>query len=63
MSNRARPEYSKLKAENKRLRDWIRIEGVRTDTCTYDALTEICEGCRCKRFYHNLGYGNPQEKL
>ena len=51
--------YCRLKAENERLRDWIRIEGVRADTCTYDVLGEICEGCRCKRYYAKQGYGKP----
>ena len=32
-----------------RLREWIREEGKRTDTCTYNILREICEGCRCHR--------------
>lgn len=36
-------------AEIKRLRDWIRAEGMHSDICTYDILHEICEGCRCKR--------------
>jgi uncharacterized protein YutD len=31
------------------LKDYIRKEGVINDTCTYDVLREICEGCRCKR--------------
>lgn len=43
--------YCRLKAENERLREWIRAEGMRSDTCTFDVLGEICEGCRCKRFY------------
>ena len=51
--------YYRLKAENERLREWIRSEGVRTDTCTYDVLGEICEGCRCKRYYEKQGYGKP----
>lgn len=41
--------YYRLKEENERLKSWIREEGVRNDTCTYDVLREICEGCRCKR--------------
>lgn len=40
---------SRLMRENRRLRDWIRAEGIRTDTCTYHILGEICEGCRCER--------------
>jgi hypothetical protein len=38
-----------LAAQNASLKQWIREEGIRTDTCTYDILKEICEGCRCKR--------------
>lgn len=51
--------YYRLKAENERLREWIRSEGVRTDACTYDVLGEICEGCRCKRYYDKQGCGKP----
>jgi hypothetical protein len=47
-----------MKSENERLRDWIRSEGMRTHTCTYDVLGEICEGCRCKRYYAQQGYGH-----
>lgn len=54
--------YYRLKADNERLREWIRSEGVRTDTCTYDVLGEICEGCRCKRYYATQGYGKPSNK-
>lgn len=41
--------YYRLKEENERLKEWIRQEGMRNDTCTYDVLHEICDGCRCKR--------------
>ena len=51
--------YYRLKAENERLREWIRSEGVRTDACTYDVLGEICDGCRCKRYCEKQGYGKP----
>lgn len=37
----------KLEAENAKLREWIRSEGVRTDICTHSILGKICEGCRC----------------
>lgn len=30
-----------------RLRDWIREDGHRSNTCTYNVLGEICEGCKC----------------
>lgn len=49
---------NRLKAENERLREWIRSEGMRMDECTYDVLGEICEGCRCKRYYD----GKPPNK-
>jgi hypothetical protein len=55
--------YYRLKAENERLREWIRSEGVRTDACTYDMLGEICDGCRCKRYYEKQGYGKPPNDL
>jgi len=42
-------ENDKLRAEVAELREWIRQEGVNSDTCTYDILGEICEGCNCKR--------------
>jgi hypothetical protein len=42
-------EIKRLREENERLKEWIRQEGMRNDTCTYDVLHEICEGCRCKR--------------
>jgi len=29
------------------LRDWIKSEGERTDTCTYYILHEVCKGCKC----------------
>lgn len=54
--------YYRLKSENERLREWIRSEGVRTDACTYDVLGEICEGCRCKRYYDKQGYGKPPNR-
>lgn len=41
--------YYRIKEENERLKEWIREEGVRTDTCTYNILGEICAGCRCRR--------------
>jgi hypothetical protein len=31
------------------LQDWIRSEGERNDTCTYDVLGEVCSTCRCRR--------------
>ena len=35
--------------EIKRLREHIAREGVITNTCTFNALREICEGCNCSR--------------
>lgn len=55
---------AQARAENALLREWIRAEGVRTDTCTYEVLREICEGCRCKRYYSKHGYGqSPNDKV
>lgn len=31
------------------LKDWIREAGIRTDTCTFSILGEICKECDCKR--------------
>jgi len=31
------------------LKDWIRSEGERTNTCTYHVLKEQCVGCMCGR--------------
>lgn len=39
-----------LRADNARLRDWIRTEGARNDVCTFDVLGgERCLGCLCER--------------
>ena len=45
----AQQEITRLTAEVAELRNWIRQEGVNSDTCTYNILREICEGCNCKR--------------
>ncbi len=29
--------------------DWIRAEGERTNTCTFNVLGEVCGYCECKR--------------
>lgn len=42
-------DRDRLKGGIERLKDWIRQEGMRNDTCTYDVLHEICDGCQCKR--------------
>ncbi len=37
-----------LGIEIQALRNWIREEGARTNTCTANVLREeICEGCKC----------------
>jgi hypothetical protein len=33
--------------ERDRLREWVKLEGLRTDTCTRSILGEVCENCRC----------------
>lgn len=38
-----------LETELENCKQWIRDEGQRTDTCTFNILKEICENCRCKR--------------
>jgi len=39
-----------LGIEVQRLRNWIRDEGQRTNTCTLAALPEeICDGCKCDK--------------
>lgn len=35
--------------EIRRLREWVREEGERTNTCTFNALGEVCGNCECKR--------------
>jgi len=35
--------------EIRRLREWIRSEGERNNTCTYNVLGEVCGYCECKR--------------
>lgn len=37
-----------LGIEVQQLRNWIRDEGQRNNTCTYDILGgEVCQGCKC----------------
>ena len=33
--------------EVRRLREWIARDGTVTNTCTFNVLGEICEGCEC----------------
>ncbi len=40
---------AKLAAEVIALKAWIRDEGERTNTCTYNILHEKCVGCMCGR--------------
>lgn len=35
--------------EIRRLREWIRNEGERNNTCTFNVLGEVCGYCECKR--------------
>jgi hypothetical protein len=39
----------KMDAEISSLRKWVEEEGVRTNTCTYSILGEICSDCRCEK--------------
>ncbi len=36
-----------------RLKEWIREEGIRSNTCTYNVLGEICIGCECESAKNN----------
>lgn len=40
-----------IKAQDKitMLEEWIRFEGARTSTCTFDVLQEVCDDCNCSR--------------
>lgn len=33
----------------KEMADWIREDGIHTNTCTYNVLNEICSNCECER--------------
>lgn len=44
-----RKAWIKADNENQALKSWIKQHGEATDTCTYNILGEICDGCRCKR--------------
>ena len=35
--------------EIERLREWITDEGLRSYTCTFNILKEVCGNCECKR--------------
>jgi len=50
--------YWRTKAERsasdvKRLREWIREEGERNNTCTFNVLGDVCGYCECKRKHSN----------
>lgn len=48
--------------EIRRLREWIRSEGERNNTCTYNVLGEVCGYCECKRKPSNeRGEAQPPE--
>lgn len=42
-------ENANLRRLNETYKHWIREEGNRTDSCTFNVLGEICEGCKCHR--------------
>ena len=43
-------ERNTAEDENKRLKEWIKEEGIRSNTCTYHVLGRtICENCECSR--------------
>lgn len=51
--------------EINRLREWIREEGERNNTCTFNVLGEVCGYCECKRKPSNAnvsGLAPAQEK-
>ena len=41
---------SELQSYVDQLELWIKEEGNRTSSCTFDILRRQCEGCRCPRF-------------
>ena len=42
-------EINRLRNRVKRLEDWIRSDGERSDLCTFHILGEICGNCACPR--------------
>ena len=46
--------------EIKRLREWIREEGERNNTCTFNVLGEVCGYCECKRKPSNAQVTGPE---
>jgi hypothetical protein len=42
-------EINRLRIRIKRLEDWIRFNGERSDLCTFRILGEICGNCACPR--------------
>lgn len=45
----AEARVAQLEISLRDCRNYIRSEGILTDTCTFNILREICEGCRCER--------------
>lgn len=31
------------------LEEWVKSEGEHNDTCTFNILKKVCDGCRCGR--------------
>jgi hypothetical protein len=42
-------EINRLRKRVKRLEDWIRSDGERSDLCTFHILGGICGNCACPR--------------
>lgn len=40
-------QMSRAVTDIESMRQWIRDEGARSDTCTFGILGEVCAGCRC----------------
>lgn len=39
----------RIDKENESLKDWIREEGYRSNTCTWNILREKCSYCQCNK--------------
>ena len=48
-ATKAESEVAALKARVAGLELWIREEANHNDTCSYDILHKVCDGCRCHR--------------
>ncbi|WP_434150066.1 hypothetical protein ACR2R6_00875 [Methylocaldum gracile subsp. desertum] len=56
-----RTRMTKARDEIVFLRSWIKEEEVRSNTCTYYVLGEVCENCACSRNQSNVRV-NPRAK-